>query len=335
MAELNHFAIAAGMGATLGPRVPVHHGQIGSAELAATLSGLLERRKQYVESLSAHDDVSRKYEKAVIQAYGLVRQGYSSDRVLADPQINAAYIKACRDLGLDDDTFHLNLALIGLRKHNKLKAKSLRSRVPDLWRYAVASEIAARAIFYQYGASVDTLLAHPKLAREFDALAGSITPGFSSFQYRWAALNVRKKGANVKLTPKELERIGRCRRKKACTRCLSATPASSSRGPRTLIRASRAKSESRRCRSLSPVYGGPTPHIYRGGTSRCRTRRAITGSALFAQWWGAGHPFSISLAGIESRRPRQRFNDGLVAASWGCQRTSGMALLACGAFIFG
>jgi hypothetical protein len=207
MAELNHFAIAAGMGATLGPRVPVHHGQIGSAELAATLSGLLERRKQYVESLSAHDDVSRKYEKAVIQAYGLVRQGYSSDRVLADPQINAAYIKACRDLGLDDDTFHLNLALIGLRKHNKLKAKSLRSRVPDLWRYAVASEIAARAIFYQYGASVDTLLAHPKLAREFDALAGSITPGFSSFQYRWAALNVRKKGANVKLTPKELERL--------------------------------------------------------------------------------------------------------------------------------
>jgi hypothetical protein len=44
MVELNHFAIAAEMGATHGPHVGVHHGQIGSSELAATISGLMSRR---------------------------------------------------------------------------------------------------------------------------------------------------------------------------------------------------------------------------------------------------------------------------------------------------
>jgi hypothetical protein len=207
MPQLNHFAISAGMGSTLGHRLPIHHGQLGSAELAATLSELLERRKEYIDDLTPQDDLTKKYEKAVTRAYLMVRKGFSSDRVLADPVLDAAFVKACGDLSLEDSVFHLNLALIGLRKHNKLKAKSKRSVVPEQWRYAVASEIAARVMFYRYGASVDTTLAHPKLVGEFDKLASSITPGFSSFEYRWAALNMRKKGANVKLTPAVINRL--------------------------------------------------------------------------------------------------------------------------------
>lgn len=200
MAELNHFAISAGMGSTLGHRLGVRHGQLGSAQLAATLSAMLQRRKAYIDDLSPLDDLTKKYEKAVTRAYLSVRQDYSSDRVLADPRLNAAFIKACRDLSLDDTVFHLNLALIGLRKHNKLKAKSKRSTVAEQWRYAVASEISARVIFYRYRASVDTMLAHPKLVDEFDKLASSMAPGYSPFEYRWAALNVRKKGSNIKLS---------------------------------------------------------------------------------------------------------------------------------------
>lgn len=207
MPELNHFAISAGMGSTLGHRLTVHQGQIGSSELAATLSALLQRRKAYINDLNPQDDLTKKYEKAVTRAYLMVRQNYSSDRVLADPVLDAAFIKTCRDLGLEDSVFHLNLALIGLRKHSKLKAKSQRSSVADQWRYAVASEIAARVMFYRYGASVDTTLAHPALVDEFDKLASSIIPGFSSFEYRWAALNVRKKGSNVKLKEAAIERL--------------------------------------------------------------------------------------------------------------------------------
>lgn len=208
MAELNHYAISAGMGATLGPRVVVHHGQIGSSELAATLSALSQRRKRYVEVLNPSDTVTRKYEKAVIQAFKMVRDGYSSDRVLADPALDAKFIKACRDLGLDDSVFHLNLTLVGLRKHNKLKlGKSRRGGVSEQWRYAVASEIAARVVHYRRGVSVDTMLAHPVLVAEFDDLAKKITPGFSSFEYRWAALNLRKKGASVKVTERALNEL--------------------------------------------------------------------------------------------------------------------------------
>jgi len=207
MANLNHFALSASLGTTLGPRIAVHHGQLGSAQMAATLSNLLRRRQEYIDDLNPQDDLTKKYEKAVTRAYLMVRQDLSSDRVLADPVLNAAFVKACRDLGLDDTVYHLNLALIGLRKHNKLKAKSKRSIVPDQWRYAVASEIAARVMYYRSGASVDTTLAHPTLVKEFDKLAKGITPGYSSFEYRWAALNMRKKGANSKIQPKEIDEL--------------------------------------------------------------------------------------------------------------------------------
>jgi hypothetical protein len=207
MANLNHFAISAGLGSTLGPRVVVRHGQFGSAELAATIATLMERRKGFIQELEPDDDLTKEYEKGVRQAFLRVRQNFSSDRVLADPELNRQFIKACRDNGIDDDEFRLNLALIGLRKHNKLKAKSAHSRVANQWRYAVASEVAARVMFYRYGASVDTTLAHPQLVKEFDKLASSITPGYSSFEYRWAALNMRKKGANAKVKPAVIEEL--------------------------------------------------------------------------------------------------------------------------------
>jgi hypothetical protein len=145
MPELNHFAIAAGMGAVLGPPVPVQHGLLGSAALAATMA-LSMKRRAYFTPLNKPKPIRR-------------------------------------------------------------MPRAKPSDVRDLWRYAVASEMAARVMFFQYGASVDTTLAHSKLVAEFDKLASSITPGFSSFQYRWAALNMRKKGANVKLQPDELERL--------------------------------------------------------------------------------------------------------------------------------
>jgi hypothetical protein len=50
-------------------------------------------------------------------------------------------------------------------------------------------------------------LAHPKLVLEFDKLAKSIAPGFTPFEYRWAALNVRKKGSNEKISAEELNEL--------------------------------------------------------------------------------------------------------------------------------
>jgi len=175
--------------------------------LAATISALLVRRKDYVEDLSLQDDLTKRYEKAVTRAFLLTRRKFSSDRVVADPEINADFIKACHDLGIEDSVFHLNLALIGLRKHKKLEARSERSVIPDQWRVAVASEMAARAMYYRHDVSVDTMLAHPELVAEFDRMAASITPGFSPLQYRWAALNVRKKGSRSKVEARVIDKL--------------------------------------------------------------------------------------------------------------------------------
>lgn len=208
MADLNHFAISAALRSVLGPKVRVRHGQLGSAELAATLSDLLRDRRGYIDSLTPGDTLTRQYEKAIVSAFKTVRDGFSSDRVLADPVLDRKFIKTCRALGLDDTVFRLNMALVGMRKHNKLRVgKSRRAIVPDQWRYCVASEIAARVMYYRYGVSVDTVLSHPTLVKEFDDLAAAITPGFASFQYRWAALNMRKKGASIKVSNQQLLRL--------------------------------------------------------------------------------------------------------------------------------
>src|SRR5438132_4681852 len=105
MAELNHFAISAALGSTLGPTVPVHHGQLGSLELAATIGALKQRRSAYIDDLENSDSVSEQYEKAVKRAFLLVRDDYSSDKVVADPVLAKKFIRACRDLGLDDSVF--------------------------------------------------------------------------------------------------------------------------------------------------------------------------------------------------------------------------------------
>lgn len=76
MAELNHFAISAALGSMLGPRVPVHPGQIGSSELSATVAGLLASRKGYIDDLNLQDDLSKRYEKAVTRAFLDTREGF-------------------------------------------------------------------------------------------------------------------------------------------------------------------------------------------------------------------------------------------------------------------
>lgn len=207
MAELNHFAISAALGSIVGPKLYFHQGQIGSSALSEMLDAQHKSRMGSIAGLCRQGYLSKRYEKAVTRAYLNTREGFSSDRVLADPRINANFIRACRDMGIDDSPLHLNLALIGLRKHNKLKAKSKPSVVADVWRVAVAGEMAARAMYYRYKASVDTTLASPELVAEFDRIASSVTPGFAPLQYRWAALNVRKKGANSKVKSKVISEL--------------------------------------------------------------------------------------------------------------------------------
>ena len=143
--------------------------------------------------------------RAVIcAAYLDTRQDYSVDRVVADPGINKKFLDRCRGLGLDLPPKLINQALLNLRKSGNLKGiKSKRTSFNNEDEYRYASEMAIRFIERRDGVSLDAVISDPQLAVEFDGLASELSPGFSPLQYRWAALNLRKKkNLSPELVPK-------------------------------------------------------------------------------------------------------------------------------------
>jgi hypothetical protein len=199
MPSINYFAIGAALGAAIGPRSKISQNPSAFREATAEMAEIVGRRRAHVQVLHRHESSDAHYLNLVGRAFFAVRDGFSPDRVVADPRFNRAYLAHCESFGLHDSAYNLNWTLLNLRKAGELRnLHSKRSVVPGQWRYSFASEISARILFYRCGVSVDRLICHPQLVREFDRLARQLAPGFSSFQYRWAALNLRKKGASVK-----------------------------------------------------------------------------------------------------------------------------------------
>ncbi len=145
--------------------------------------------------------------KALVRnAFLAVRNSFSPGRVVADPDLNKLYIAECRRLGLADSTKSLNQQLLNLRKASDLKGlpRSCRTTLRNQDEYRFATEIAARHLERQKGVTVDEIICDPDLVQKFDAIATSLAPGFTPFQYRWAALNLRKA---KKLKPELLSRV--------------------------------------------------------------------------------------------------------------------------------
>jgi site-specific DNA-methyltransferase (adenine-specific) len=136
--------------------------------------------------------------KSVIrQAFEAVRDGYAADRVVADPTLNQHFVSECRRRGLEFPVCTLNRALLNLRKGGRL-AGSTRSRKTSFYDeedYQFASEIAVRFLERRDRITLDDIICDPEIAGEFDRVAAQISPGFTSLQYRWAALNLRKRRA--------------------------------------------------------------------------------------------------------------------------------------------
>jgi site-specific DNA-methyltransferase (adenine-specific) len=128
------------------------------------------------------------------QAFVEARDGYSPDRVVADPELNQRFLNVCRALGLTQPASELNGLLLNARKAGWLAglstSKPTAFRDQDEYRYA--SEVAARYLQQRTGMTLDRILCDPELAIQFDVVAAEIAPGHKPLQYRWAALNLRK-----------------------------------------------------------------------------------------------------------------------------------------------
>ena len=129
----------------------------------------------------------------LIEAFDAACQGFSPDRVVADPELNAAFVAEAGRLGLTGSAATLNRSLINLRKQGGLPdRKSKRTSFSDEGDYRFAAEMAIRFIERRDGISLDAIICDPALAAEFDSIATQLAPGYSPLQYRWAALNLRK-----------------------------------------------------------------------------------------------------------------------------------------------
>ncbi|MBL8826934.1 MAG: site-specific DNA-methyltransferase [Planctomycetaceae bacterium] len=142
------------------------------------------------------------------EAYQLASQGWSTERVITDPELQDAFVENCRRLGVCGGPETWNRLLTRMRKEGDsgLKAsRQERANYAELCRYLFAAEIAWKRSSVE-GRSLDDILCNPAWAASFDEIAQSVAPGFSPFEYRTAALYLRKsnrfakRGLHVKRT---------------------------------------------------------------------------------------------------------------------------------------
>jgi site-specific DNA-methyltransferase (adenine-specific) len=154
------------------------------------------------------------FRNGLLEAYRKIYQGYSLDRVIADPEINARLVEACGELGLPGEARTWNQALFGLRKAGALAVMPTSQRTEFSWEecdaYLFASEIAWRQMTDRGCDSLDTILCDPALAGEFDQIAGRWAPGYTPLQYRWAALKLRKNACVVRSRSRILTDVRLC-----------------------------------------------------------------------------------------------------------------------------
>ena len=140
--------------------------------------------------------------RAVIEAYKLLPGGYSTDYVLADPELNASFIAECARQQVPGDPMIWNQMLLGVRKQGKLPriAKRRSGRTADeADDYGFASEVALHQLSVDFHTTLDGILCDPALAARFDEIAALFDPGqHSPLEYRWAALTLRKRAKIAK-----------------------------------------------------------------------------------------------------------------------------------------
>jgi site-specific DNA-methyltransferase (adenine-specific) len=150
----------------------------------------------------------RIYQKGLLEAFRSTYEGYSVDRLVADPAMNGRFVAACRDLGLPGDARSWNRALFGMRKAGAFAEIPTTLRTEFDWEscdpYLFASEIAWGRLVDQGCDSLDTILCDPTLAAKFDDIAQKWAPGFTPLEYRWAALKLRKSSMLVRSRAKLL-----------------------------------------------------------------------------------------------------------------------------------
>jgi len=140
-------------------------------------------------------------EERIILAYRETADGASTDYLLCDPELNAQFVAACKKRSLPGGAVVWNRLLLRIRKAGKLprsKQSGRRLSRASMDTYSFASEIAMQLIGLDYALTLDDMLCDPAAAAAFDNIAEQFAPGHTPFEYRWAALAIRKRALTAK-----------------------------------------------------------------------------------------------------------------------------------------
>lgn len=152
-------------------------------------------------------ELDEETEKGIVDAYIRSCKGRSTDAILCDPDLNDQFVSACRKNSLRGDASIWNRLLLRIRKQGKLpKVDRIRRRATfeEMDSYSYASEIALQLLGLDYGISLDEILCSPELAATFDRLAGGFAAEeHTPFEYRWAAMAIRKRAKKSKRLAEE------------------------------------------------------------------------------------------------------------------------------------
>jgi len=171
------------------------------------------KRNRVRESEQRYDRVQLELTlQGVAEAFTRTHEGFSADRVVADPDLDEAFVAACAKLGLVGDARTWNTLLFRLRKAGKLAHIPTVHATALSWEdcdaYIFASEIAWQSLLNDKAAgSLDEILCDPALATEFDRRAAQFAPGYRPREYRWAALKLRKEAKIARSRASVLETL--------------------------------------------------------------------------------------------------------------------------------
>lgn len=159
----------------------------------------------FAQTETSKEKHSRQFQQqinaVVTNAFLAVNDGWSSDEVILQDDLNAAFIANCEEAikKLKPDgkqqnvtASDLNWTLMNLRKAGKLKSETTKRKRIDVSTVGHVAEIATRSITDKHQCSIDRMMSDTKIRAEFDAAATSIDVSVDCYAVRKAAFQLRK-----------------------------------------------------------------------------------------------------------------------------------------------
>jgi predicted GIY-YIG superfamily endonuclease len=154
---------------------------------------------------------TRQLKDVVRLAYADVYDGWSTDEVLLQDELNKSFIAACKKRLPRGRSFDFNWTLLNLRKAGQLSdLKSTRRKPIRHDDYLHSAEIAARFLEDKYEVNTDRIICEPKLRAEFDAIAKKTGADVAAYRLRKASFTLRK---SRRLQPELVSRVANWNKK--------------------------------------------------------------------------------------------------------------------------